>query len=49
MNDNNHELNMAELEIIQEYPNREMLMNICRSFEEQELSLTVRVMGIMSH
>jgi len=45
MNDINHELNMAELDIIQEYPNSEMLMNICRSFETQEISLTVTFMG----
>jgi hypothetical protein len=45
MNDINHELNMAELDIIQEYPNSEMLMNICRSFEAQEISLTVTFMG----
>jgi hypothetical protein len=45
MNDINHELNKTELDIIQKYPNSEMLMNICRSFEAQEISITVTFMG----
>jgi hypothetical protein len=45
MNDNNHALNISELKIIQQYPNSEMLMNICKSFEEQYISLTVTFMG----
>jgi hypothetical protein len=32
-------------EIIQEYPNREILTNICSSFEDQEISFTVTFMG----
>ena len=31
--------------IIQDYPNSEILKNICKSFEEQEISLTVTFMG----
>jgi hypothetical protein len=45
MNDILHEPNIAELEIIQEYPNTEMLINVCKSFEEQEVSLTATFMG----
>lgn len=44
-NNINHEFNMSELDIIQQYPNSEILINICKSFEEQEISLTVTFMG----
>ena len=30
---------MSGLESIQQYPNSEILTNICKSFEEQEISL----------
>ena len=32
-------------ELIQQYPNSDILTNICKSFEEQEISLTVTFMG----
>ena len=36
---------MSGLESIQQYPNSEILTNICKSFEEQDISLTVTFMG----
>ena len=36
---------MSDLQIIPQYPNSEMLTNICKSFEEQEISLTATFMG----
>ena len=41
---NNHD-NFSELETIQQYPNSEILTSVCKSFEEQEISLTVTFMG----
>ena len=45
MSNVNDEVNMSELEIIQQYPNSELLTNVCKSFEEQEILLTVTFMG----
>jgi hypothetical protein len=36
---------MNTLEIIQEYPNSEILRNICKSFEDNEILLTAIFMG----
>ena len=38
MSDINHKPTMSELETIQQYPNSESLTNICKSFEEQEIT-----------
>ena len=36
---------MSEMETIQPYPNSEVLTSVCKSFEEQEISLSVTFMG----
>ena len=36
---------MNKLERIKEYPNNEILRNVCKSFEEQEITLTITFMG----
>ena len=41
----NDEPKMSELEIIQQYPNSNLLTNICKSFEDQELTLSATFMG----
>jgi hypothetical protein len=38
-------MNKLELDIIQQYPNSEILINICKSFKEQEIILTAIFMG----
>lgn len=45
MSDINNHTNFSELETIQQYPNSEILTSVCKSFEEQEISLTVTFMG----
>ena len=45
MSDINDEPKMSELEIIQQYPNSNLLTNICKSFEDQELTLSATFMG----
>tara|TARA_B110000285_G_C15133411_1_gene625208 strand:- start:1717 stop:2421 length:705 start_codon:yes stop_codon:yes gene_type:complete len=45
MSDINNHSNFSELETIQQYPNSEILTSVCKSFEEQEISLTVTFMG----
>jgi hypothetical protein len=37
--------NLTILENIEEYPNNEILVNLCKSFEEQEITLTAIFMG----
>jgi len=34
-----------ELDIIEEYPNSEILFNLCKSFEEQQITLTATIFG----
>jgi hypothetical protein len=45
MSEINHEPNMSELETIQQYPNNEILNNVCKSFEGQEIALMATFMG----
>ncbi len=45
MSDINNHANVSELETIQQYPNSEILTSVCKSFEGQEISLTVTFMG----
>lgn len=45
MSDIINEPTLSELETIQQYPNSELLTNVCKSFEDQELSLTATFMG----
>jgi len=46
MTDINNHADFSELKtLIQQYPNNEILTNVCNSFEGQEISLTCRFMG----
>jgi hypothetical protein len=45
MSNSNSLANLSKLEKIQQYPNNEKLITVCKSFEDQELSLTVSFMG----
>ena len=45
MTDINNNANFSELETIQQYPNSEILTSVCKSFEGQDISLTVTFMG----
>ena len=45
MSETNNEHNIPVLETFKEYPNGEKLIELCKSFEEQEISLTATFMG----
>ena len=49
MSEINNHTNFSELETIQQYPNSEILTSVCKSFEGQEISLTVTFMGKIIH
>ena len=36
---------MTDIDMISQYPNKEILINLCSSFEEQDISLTATFMG----
>ena len=36
---------MTDIDMISQYPNKEILINQCSSFEEQDISLTATFMG----
>ena len=42
-------MSRQELKTIQQYPNREILLSICKSLEEQDISLTATFMGRSIH
>jgi hypothetical protein len=45
MNDHNNDSIISKLETIQDYPNSHALDSVCKSFEDQEITLTATFMG----